>query len=37
MEADITEHTNAPALDPDTTFLGWKRKFSEDIFPLFSI
>ena len=33
----MTKHTNAPDSESDATFLGWQKKFSDDIFPLFNI
>jgi hypothetical protein len=37
MEANMFKRINPPGSDPDANFVGWRKKISGEIFPLFNI
>jgi phage/plasmid-like protein (TIGR03299 family) len=37
MEANVLKRVNPPGSDPDANFVGWQKKSSGEIFPLFNI
>jgi phage/plasmid-like protein (TIGR03299 family) len=37
MEAGMLRHTSPPGTDTDANFIGWQKKISGEIFPLFNI